>query len=269
VEVYDKQLPPTVLGGRMSSRPTRLNLIGIGTGNPDHLTLQAINVLNESDLVMIPHKGSDKSDLAELREDICAKALRNPSTRVVPFDMPRREAEKYDYGIGVHEWHAAIASVWSATIARELPDGGEVTLLVWGDPSLYDSTLRIAARLGLITRVVPGITAIQALAAAHGITLNEIGAPFTVTTGRRLREEGWPEWQETIIVMLDGHCAFQTLTPEGIKIWWGAYLGMAEEILHAGPLTEVGPEIVRLRAEARTRHGWIMDIYLLRRVAIR
>lgn len=253
----------------MSTGLTRLNLIGIGTGNPEHLTREAMRVLNEAALVLIPRKGPDKSDLAELRRAICAEVLTNPATRIMEFDMPMREAAKPDYRAGVDDWHTAIAARWAEAIGRELPEGGEVALLVWGDPALYDSTLRIAARLGLATRVIPGITAIQALTAAHGVALNEIGAPFIVTTGRRLREQGWPENADTLVVMLDGGGAFQTLPAEGIEIWWGAYLGMREQIIEAGPLTVAGPRIMARRAAARAAHGWIMDIYMLRRQAYR
>ncbi len=65
--------------------------------------------------------------------------------------------------------------------------------------------------------------------------------------------------------MLDGDCAFQHLDPAGVTIWWGAYVGMPQEIILAGPLAETGPRIVRARAEAREKTGWIMDVYLLRR----
>ena len=50
-----------------------------------------------------------------------------------------------------------------------------------------------------------------------------------------------------------------------MTIWWGAYLGTPDEILLSGPLAEVGPEIERVRAEARARKGWMFDTYLLRR----
>jgi precorrin-6A synthase len=147
------------------------------------------------------------------------------------------------------------------------PAPQDVALLVWGDPSLYDSTLRIASRLTPApqVRVIPGLTSIQTLAAAHGIALNRIGAPFLVTTGRQLSDHGWPDGVDTLIVMLDSGTTLQTLDPEGIHIWWGAYVGMAEEIILSGPLAELGPQIAATRAEARARHGWIMDIYLLRR----
>ncbi len=55
------------------------------------------------------------------------------------------------------------------------------------------------------------------------------------------------------------------LDPAGLEIFWGAYLGMPEEILLAGPLAEIAPRIAEVRAAARARHGWIMDTYLLRR----
>ncbi len=243
---------------------TRLHLIGIGTGNPDHLTRQATQALNQADLVMIPRKGESKADLAELRRSICAEVITNPATCIAEFDYPIRDAEAADYAQAVEDWHDAIAHVWAETIARH-PGARDVALLVWGDPSLYDSTLRIARRLGLETRVVPGITSLQALTAAHAIPLNDVGAPVVITTGRQLRDHGWPAAAETVAVMLDGNCSFQTLDPTGISIWWGAYVGMAEQLLLSGPLAETSAKIVETRARARAAHGWIMDIYLLRR----
>lgn len=248
-----------------------LLLVGIGTGNPEHITLQAIRALNRADVVLIPRKGEDKADLAALRRAICAEVITNPATRLVEFDLPTRNPATADYQRRVEDWHEAIAAVWREALAESLPGGGTGALLVWGDPSLYDSTLRIAARLGEQVRVavVPGITALSALTAAHAMPLNEIGAPFTVTTGRRLREEGWPGGADTLAVMLDAGGAFEELDPEGITVFWGAYLGMAEEITLSGPLAEVGPLILARRAEARARHGWIMDVYLLLRQSSR
>jgi precorrin-6A synthase len=244
-----------------------LLLVGIGTGNPEHLTLQAIKALNAADLILIPRKGTDKADLADLRRSISAAVVTNPATRIVEFDLPRRDLSHPDYRRGVDDWHEAIAEVWFTTIRSELPGDGSVALLVWGDPALYDSTLRIASRLTPApnVRVIPGITSIQALTAAHAIPLNEIGAPFLVTTGRRLREAGWPVGVDALVVMLDGECAFQQLDPAGVTIWWGAYVGMPQEIILFGPLAETGPSILKARAEAREINGWIMDVYLLKR----
>ena len=245
----------------------RLSLIGLGTGNPDHVTLEAVKAINAADAILIPQKGPDKADLAELRERILAVVLTNTATRVVPFDLPVRDAANPDYPAGVANWHDAIAGAWAAALAP-FPGADHVALLVWGDPSLYDSSLRIAARLDPAPKVtvIPGISAPQVLAAAHGVTLNTVGGPYLTTTGRRLRDHGWPFGAETLVVMLDGDCAFQVLDPTGVTIWWGAYVGMDQEILDHGPLAEVGPRIVATRATARAAHGWIMDIYMLRKV---
>jgi precorrin-6A synthase len=242
----------------------RLSLIGIGTGNPDHLTRAAIRAMNDADLVLLPRKGEAKSDLIDLRRAICAEVLTG-ETRIVEFDMPVRSAEGV-YVDGVIDWHDAIAAIWMEQIAGHLPEGGTLALLVWGDPSLYDSSLRIAERLGPAVEisVVPGITSVQALTAAHGICLNRLADPVLITTGRQLREQGWPVGVRDIVVMLDGHCAFQTLSPQGLEIWWGAYLGMEQQALAQGPLAVAGPKIVERRQSLRRRHGWIMDVYLLR-----
>jgi precorrin-6A synthase len=248
-----------------------LTLIGIGTGNPDHLTLQAAKAMNAADLILIPLKGADKADLAGLRRQICAGTITNPATRILEFPLPVRDVDNPSYRAGVDDWHDAIAREWEAQIARHLANGGgpNIALLVWGDPALYDSSLRIAARVSLLralqVKVIPGITAIHALCAAHAIPLNQIGAPFTVTTGRALRDHGWPQGVDTCVVLLDGTCAFQTLDPSGLSIWWGAFVGMQEQILAAGDLAQTGPHIIDLRARARAAHGWIMDIYLMRR----
>lgn len=244
-----------------------LSLIGIGCGDPGQLTRTAIGAINAADLVLIPRKGTAKSDLADLRLTICADVLTSKNTRIAEFDLPVRDADEADYRKGVDDWHDAVAASWSQTIASHLGGEGKVALLIWGDPSLYDSSLRIARRLDPLPdiEVVPGITSIQALCAAHALPLNDIGEPFLVTTGRRLREGGWPAGVDTVVVMLDGGTAFQSLDPEGLHIWWGAYLGMQDQIIMSGALAETGPRVVATRLAARERHGWIMDSYILKR----
>jgi precorrin-6A synthase len=247
-----------------------LDLIGIGTGNPDHLTRAAERAMRAADLILLPRKRADAADLLDLRRALCAEVLTD-TTRVVVFDLPERAADGPYLG-AVRDWHDAIAAAWGGAIATHLPAGGRLALLVWGDPSLYDSSLRIAARLrrggmALTVTVVPGITSLQALTAAHAIPLNTLAAPVLVTTGRRLRASGWPADIDTLAVMLDGDCAFTTLDPAGVTIWWGAYLGMPQQSLAAGPLADTGAAIVARRTALRADHGWIMDTYLLRRTA--
>jgi precorrin-6A synthase len=94
-----------------------------------------------------------------------------------------------------------------------------------------------------------------------------VGGTVHLVTGRRLRDAGWPDDAESVVVMLDAGGAFLSLPPEGVSIWWGAYLGMKEQILLHGPLADCAQTIVETRARARARHGWIMDVYLLRKGA--
>ncbi|MEP5731493.1 MAG: precorrin-6A synthase (deacetylating) [Sulfitobacter sp.] len=243
-----------------------LTLIGIGTGNPEHLTLQAIRAINNQDLILIPRKGKGKTDLAELRRAVCDEVLTNDATQIVEFDLPVRDEKTDDYRQRVDDWHDAIAQVWQNAIGGASTTA-RVALLIWGDPSLYDSSLRIAARLDPAPQieVIPGITSLQALTAAHAIPINRIGAAFLVTTGRRLRDGGWPQDADTIAVMLDASCAFETLEKENFHIWWGAYVGMKEQIICEGRLSDVSAKIIQMRAKARADHGWIMDIYVLRK----
>ncbi|MEM9426951.1 MAG: precorrin-6A synthase (deacetylating) [Pseudomonadota bacterium] len=239
----------------------RLTLIGIGTGNPEHLTFEGRAALLVVDCVLLPRKGAGKDDLAELRLRILRDVA--PGVPVFAFDLPVRDTT-LPYREGVDRWHDAIAQAWQAALP---PDVAHVGLLVWGDPSLYDSTLRIADRLSPTPEVtvVPGVTALQALTAAFAMPLNEINAPFLITTGRQLRDHGWPAGVDRLAVMLDGECSFQALDPSDVTIWWGAFLGLPNQLLRHGPLAETGPEIVDLRREARAAHGWIMDTYVLSR----
>lgn len=240
-----------------------IHVIGIGAGDPDYLTVQAISALNDTQVFFAMDKGEAKSDLVELRRHICRRFIREPGYRFVELPDPPRAIEA-DYRQAVADWHAARAEVWAHAISTELPPDGVGAFLAWGDPSLYDSTLRIleavAAHLDIRFDVIPGVTAIQALTARHRIPLNDVGEPVLITTGRRLSEQGL---SGSAVVMLDADCAFRGCAPE-TRIWWGAYLGTEHELLIAGTVGEVGEQITSVRAEARARHGWIMDTYLLR-----
>ena len=235
-------------------------LIGIGTGSPAHVTLEGLQALRDATVILVPHKGEGKDALAALRYGIIEAS--GAQAEVRSFDYPVRDPA-LPYNRRVIEWHDEIARRWVAAMQSAPP--GPVALLVWGDPALYDSTLRIAERMvpRPRLRVVPGITAIQALTAAHAIPLNTVNGPVKITTGRQLRDHGWPEDEETVVVMLDAECSFQGLDPEGLQIWWGAYLGSEAQALEAGSLAKVGGRIMERRAELRARHGWIMDTYLL------
>ena len=246
----------------------KLFVIGIGAGNPDHLTVQAISAMNQVDVFFVLDKGADKDELVALRRGICERHIANDSYRIVALEDPARDRNPSEYRRTVAAWHDERSHLYERTIAAELGEDGCGAFLVWGDPSLYDSTLRIVDQIGsrgslaLDVEVIPGITSIQALTEQHRIPLNRIGEPVVITTGRLLAAGG-PTITTTTVVMLDASCAFNTLEPDGIVIWWGAYLGTPDEILLSGPLVATGSLIEQVRAEARARKGWIMDIYVL------
>jgi precorrin-6A synthase len=248
----------------------QLFVIGIGTGDPDHITVQGIKALARAQVVFLLDKGRDKAALGDLRRTICERHLPGGAPRFVEIEHGPRAAGTPSYTAAVEEWHEQRLLAYEQAFVRELAEHGTGAILVWGDPALYDSTLRILRRMSERAQVafeyevVPGISSPQVLAARHKLALNQIGGAVHVTTGRRLAQ-GWPADADDVLVMLDGECTFRQLDEPGLEIYWGAYLGSEHELLRAGPLAELKDEIARVRAVARSQHGWIMDTYLLRR----
>lgn len=249
-------------------------VIGIGSGNPDHLTREAVSALNRVDVFLVADKGAAKHDLVQLRQEICRTLITHDHYRVVevpdPERGPDRERDAADYQAGVAAWHEARAWQYAEIIAAEVADRGTIGFLVWGDPAFYDSTIRIvesinALGIDLDLTVIPGISSIQLLAARHKIILNRVGQPIHVTTGRRLLDE-YSVALGDVIVMLDGDLACGGLIePFGdLMIYWGAQLGLPDEALISGRLREVIDEIRARRAAVRAARGWVMDTYLLR-----
>ncbi|MFY1636335.1 precorrin-6A synthase (deacetylating) [Solwaraspora sp. WMMB335] len=246
-------------------------IIGIGAGDPDHLTLQAIAAIQRIEVFFLLDKGPAKQDLVRLRTEILRRHARQ-AYRLIEAPDPERDRAATAYPAAVEDWRRRRGDLYARLLSDELPDGGRGAFLVWGDPALYDSTLAVLD--DLYTRqvvefeyqVVPGISAVAALTARHRITLNRIGRPVQITTGRRLADEGFPPGVDDLVVMLDAHCTFTRFTAaDRIDIYWGAYLGTPDELLLAGPVHEIADQIVTTRATARARKGWIMDTYLLRR----
>ena len=246
----------------------KIYLIGIGAGNPEYITMQAVKALNAVDVFFFMNKGEAKQDLVNLRKEICQRYIEKQSYRIVESDDPVRDPTIPDYTSRVEDWHRQRSLIYEQMIAQELEDDQTGGFLVWGDPSLYDSTLRIVDQIaarGAVhfeLEVIPGITSMQALAARHKIPLNGIGESIVVTTGRQL-SAGRIEAGERTVVMLDGQCSFNNVLNDELDIFWGAYLGMEQEVLLSGKLSETAATIETVRKEERQKNGWIMDTYLL------
>jgi precorrin-6A synthase len=248
----------------------KILIIGIGAGDPEYLTIQAVNALNQTDVFFILDKGPAKETLVEFRRELCRRYIKGRNYRFVDADSPQWERRSADYATTIANLNAEKQALFERLIVEGMEEGECGAFLVWGDPALYDSTIRIVAAIAtsgahvVDYAVIPGITAAQALAAKHKTTLTGIGGAVAITTGRRLAE-GFPENVESAVVMLDADNAYKRFADTDIDIFWGAYIGTPDEILVAGKLGQVAGDIERVRAEARRANGWIMDTYLMRR----
>lgn len=250
----------------------KILVIGIGVGDPDQLTVQAVRALNRTDVFFVLDKGAAKGKLRALRAEILRRHVPDRRYRIAELASPSRDTAPTDYRACVDELNQAKQAAF-ATLIEAVEDGETGAFLVWGDPMLYDSTLRNldalkAAGIAFTVEVFPGITAIQALAAAHQIPLNRIAEAVTITTGRQLAD-GFPPGVDSVVVLLDGEDTYRRFvdsTRHGeMEIYWGAYLGTQDEILIAGTVADVADEIYRRRHAARAANGWIMDTYLIRK----
>lgn len=247
----------------------KVMIIGIGAGNPDFVTIQAIDAMNRADVFFIPDKGMEKADLRRVRRSIIDRYVRDRSVRTVEYKVPPRSRESKNYEGAVSAWHGEIGETYGRLILEELGESEIGAFLVWGDPTLYDSTLRILEHLRagkgfeLDYDVIPGISSVQALAAQHRIAINEIGGSVLITNGRLLAE-GFPNNVDSVVVLLNADKALRSADGE-LDAYWGAYVGMPEEILVSGKLKDIADEIERIRSAARRDKGWVMDCVLLKK----
>lgn len=235
----------------------RVRILGVGMG-AQHVTAEVADALRACDYVVAAAKSADDDLLAARRAIADAYGV-----EVVAVPDPERDRDDpADYQRAVADWHEARVAAYE-TVLRER--GGTAAFLVWGDPSLYDSTIRVvdalAQRLPIEYDVLPGISAPQLLAARHRIVLHGVGMPVHVTTARRLREDV-AAGQTNLCVMLGA--ALDLTGLDDWSIWWGANLGTDAEALAAGRVGEVVGEIERARATVKETAGWVMDVYLLR-----
>lgn len=248
-----------------------VSIIGIGAGDPEQVTVQAIRAMNAVDVFFVISKGGDTDDLVALRREILQRYVEGDGYRTVEVVDPPRGRSADAHRAVVDDWRQRRADQWERLIGDELADGQRGAFLVWGDPAIYDSTLGVIddvlarGNVAFEHDVIPGISSVQDLAARHRIGLNQVGGTIRITPGRRLAEQFADG--EDVVVMLDAKLAFAQIDDPDAEIYWGAYIGSPDQILISGRLADVKDEIVRVRAQARERKGWIFDTYLVRRPA--
>jgi len=258
---------------RRASKPRRIRIIGVGPGDPEMVTLEAVAAMRSVDFFLVTDKsGTVKKGmpdpLVHARERLLDRHLDRPAVVVKIRDAPRERRAEFtgtdeEYRAAVQAWHDARVEKYAAALAEHPGDAG---FLVWGDPAFYDSTIRVidslAEHVDVEVDVIPGISSIQLLAARHRIVLHGVGRPLYVTTARAVAD-AVAAGHDNLVVMLNRVVELPGL--EDWSIWWGGNLGTPEEELVAGRVGDVLGEIDVARERLRADAGWVMDIYLLRR----
>lgn len=173
VEVAARHGAAPVPTGADQPTPGRLVGVGVGPGDPDLLTLRALNALRRADRVLGPATAPDAIGRAET---IVREAAPDVQVERVSFAMhpdPHVRAEAMD----------DIA----ATVTAYLDAGDEVAFITLGDPLTYSTFSALAdavsaRRPGTAVEVVPGVMAFQSLAARTGTTLVDERQRLSVRT---------------------------------------------------------------------------------------
>lgn len=147
--------------------------IGVGPGDPELLTLKAINALEQCSVIAAPQVGErDGTALAIIERYLADKELITCSFAMEPNEEKRVRDRR------------AVAE----QLIEHLDKGKNVGFITLGDPSTYSTygyVHKIIAERGYLTEVIPGITSFAAAAAALGITLCEGDETLTIIPARR------------------------------------------------------------------------------------
>lgn len=92
----------------------RLLIIGIGAGDPEQVTVQAIKALNRADVFFVVDKGDVKKDMMMARQEICERYIENRSYRLVSIPEPERDRTAPAYRKAVEQWRGERAGIWAA-----------------------------------------------------------------------------------------------------------------------------------------------------------
>ena len=144
--------------------------VGVGTGNPELITLKALRILQSVPVVAYPASETGNS----FARSIVAEFLQGNQIEipiVLPFKLEKSAQPFYDKA--------------SEQLAEHLNHGRDVAVLCEGDPFFYGSFMYIYDRLSqkFDTEIIPGISSVMASAAMIGIPLTYRNDVFMVLSG--------------------------------------------------------------------------------------
>lgn len=215
--------------------------VGVGPGDPELVTVKGVNALRAAAVVVVPVMDTGERGRAEatvLHYVGAEKVVRVVFALNERTDRARREAA----------WDAA-----GARVAELLRTRGSVAFATIGDPNVYSTFTYLAHTIGELlpgteVATVPGITAMQDLAARSGAVLTEGTEPLTlvpVTAGAAVLKEAL-EGPGTVVAYKFGRLAEEVAvalreTGRTGDAVWGSALGLPEESIRpAAELTD-GP----------------------------
>ncbi|MGH9981421.1 MAG: precorrin-2 C(20)-methyltransferase [Nitrososphaeraceae archaeon] len=143
----------------------KLFCVGCGPGDPELLTIRALNLIKEADVIFVPTSKSDKPSIAL---SIVAKYI-DKTTKIIHLVFPMVKDKN------------SLKEYWeknTAEISRMVKTGKKTLYLTVGDPSLYSTWIYIHRELkknykDIEIEIIPGITSIFAFAAESKISLVE------------------------------------------------------------------------------------------------
>ncbi|MEU9091434.1 precorrin-2 C(20)-methyltransferase [Streptomyces sp. NPDC087901] len=215
--------------------------VGVGPGDPELVTVKGVNALRDAAVVVVPVMDTGEQGRAEatvLHYVGAEKVVRVVFALNERTDRARREAA----------WDAA-----GARVTELLRTHGSVAFATIGDPNVYSTFTYLAQTIGELlpgTAVVtvPGITAMQDLAARSGAVLTEGTEPLTlvpVTAGAAVLKQAL-EGPGTVVAYKFGRLAEEVATAlretgRTEEAVWGSALGLPQESIRpAAELTD-GP----------------------------
>lgn len=232
----------------------RLTGVGVGPGDPELVTVKAVRVLDEADLVVVP--------VMDLAEQGRAEATVRAHVR---HDRIERLVFALDDRGGVTEARTRAWDAAAEVVAEALRNKGSVAFATIGDPNIYSTFTYLAdavrERLPEVEiATVPGITAMQDLAARSGTVLcegTESLALLPLTAGLPAFDEALTHFDTVVAYKGGRHMerVREVLEKHGRVGVFGAALGLADEQigdLPEGPAPYLSTVIVPAR---RTQRG--------------